>query len=226
MFVGEMVMKSVQNFTLHGKKQYAGLFLPVPTWSGYLVRSDVIQTRLLGICKNLTVYSDNEPGQTFIQPVEECNELDKIIAAAASAAAGIFIQGDETVHRSGAILDEIADRLNLSWILDVPLGRRRVALIDGESNFEFRKNIFATATHLGIDLVVFDNSNHLGETYDEEESGPLAETVLLDMTLDDRLPQGIIDAMKEYHAPFDGITTFTDSFLCNSASCSHALSSN
>ncbi|KAI9651771.1 MAG: hypothetical protein M1829_002447 [Trizodia sp. TS-e1964] len=151
---------------------------------------------------------------------QNVEKLDEVFATTAAA---FLMQTDEPVYGNKTILDELAIRLDLHWIGEGSFVRRRIALVDGGFSYEFRKDIFAAAAYLGIDLVVFDSPNHWIQKYESEQE-PLAEFVPLDMALDHNLPHRITIAIKNYPAPFDGITTFTDSFLCATAQAAELLS--
>ncbi|KAI9663919.1 MAG: hypothetical protein M1821_007410 [Bathelium mastoideum] len=212
-------LESIAHLAQRTTPLYAVLFLILPIHSGYLVRSDIFQCRLVGWQSTILILSRNEPGQTVTAtPAVSFN--GDIHGIFGNAVSGIVLETRGIEDEVSVLLDGLARRLALPWVIEGPFFRRRVAIIDGGFKFGFRSHIFAAAAALGIDLVILDRPKDWLRT----ASSYIAELVTMDMTPDAHLPNRIAEAIRSCQYPIDGITTFTDNFLCATAQVAGMLS--
>jgi hypothetical protein len=130
----------------------------------------------------------------------------------------------QTLPELRLLLDEETNRrLAASWVLSQPVARRRVFWVQGREDFESIGRAYKAAWALGISLVIADQPGH----WLESNTGPYAHLreafVPFDITVDDGLAQRIVDAVRAYPLPVDGIVSISDGRLPAVARASKVL---
>ncbi|TID27929.1 ATP-grasp superfamily protein [Venturia nashicola] len=103
---------------------------------------------------------------------------------------------------------ELSNKLSFPWIVPGPLQRKRVAWVQGRENIDVSRRAYEAARALGITLVILENEGHWLQ--DEKWSDLRESFVPLDIEIDDGLAQRIVDAVRAYSHPIDGIVTISD----------------
>ncbi|OAA56799.1 ATP-grasp fold domain containing protein [Cordyceps fumosorosea ARSEF 2679] len=196
--------------------------LLLPTVTGYAVRSDIIERRFL-TCQLADKVADFTAPRQHIQAFEY-NKGFSFQYALSTAVGAIYLKhlpGPDRglVERAMASLEaDVRARLSFPWIVDKPLPRKRLALVDGKPYPDVSTaplGIYRAAKTLGIELVVIDREGHWtgGAAGDEW----CDEFIPCDLTLDDGLPDRIAAALSISKAPIDHITTYSDKLLPDTA---------
>lgn len=200
----------------------AQLVLILPSESGFVVRNDAAEQRLAG-CPNTTMFfSACDPGQSvlamsIVNDHSLCGTFD-------SALFGMIWEHDQNGLGHYDLLSTLDSCLNVPLVIDRPFVRRRVAVVEGGFSIEFRKHIFAAALALGIDLIVLDQHDHRLRIPGQRPTS-VVDFVSVDLSVDKGLPERLFHAVKACRPPVDGLTTFSDRYLCatSEAACSLGL---
>ncbi|KAF9880526.1 hypothetical protein CkaCkLH20_01568 [Colletotrichum karsti] len=106
--------------------------------------------------------------------------------------------------------DELTKRLSIPWTVPQTLTRKRVFWVQGRANIEASQQFYKAAQALGIALVVLDEPGH----WLEDDSGPYAHYreafIPVSIAGDDGLTQRVVDAVRAYQYPVDGIVCISD----------------
>ncbi|KAI1186305.1 hypothetical protein F5B17DRAFT_404327 [Nemania serpens] len=201
----------------------AGIKLLIPTKDCYVSRSDAIESRLRGCILVDKVKSFVEPLQ-HIKAATQTVDTDDIFAFYSEALGGATVRSrspTEVKEQLAQLESEFVNRLSYGWLLDRPLPRRRLAFVQGRADAEGSIEMWRSAVSLGISLVIFDAEGHWMQ--DPASSGLREAFVPVDITPDSSLPERLIQAMKGYGKPFDGIMTVSDARLPAVARVAEAL---
>ncbi|KNG86857.1 hypothetical protein ANOM_006383 [Aspergillus nomiae NRRL 13137] len=175
--------------------------LIVPLQKGHIVRSDIIPLRLRDSQYIETAVSFAEPFQSYTGSAITPPDASNLPALFSAATAGLLLQHNvESDSYPGfealslAVESDLENRLSFPWTLSEPIHRKTLVLVDANSSHpEDGVGLYHAARVLGIDIVVLDNKGHWLE-------GP--------KDVADR----IVESVKAYGKPVDGIVTFADSF--------------
>ncbi|KAF8418619.1 hypothetical protein EV426DRAFT_554227 [Tirmania nivea] len=205
-------LESVRRSTCYQLELRPTLVLIVPKSSGYILRSDIFKKRLAGCDSVEEIFSELEPCQLIHVNFDwlTLREVTRFGDMFINSICGVLFK-----PRAEDISDILEGRLSLSLFMKGPVMRKKIALVGGGFTFEFRKDLFAAATELGIDLVVLDEPGHWLQ---KPEMKYLIEAFLpVDLSVDDGLATRIVAVLEQYTFPVDGITTTADRYLCATA---------
>jgi biotin carboxylase len=192
--------------------------LLLPAVSGYIVRSDIIERRFL-TCQLAEKVACFTVSRQHVQAFEY-NKNFAVHHALNAAVGAIYLKTLPVVDRGiveramASLEADVKARLSFSWIVDKPLPRKRLALVDGKPYPDVSTaplGIYRAAKSLGIDLVVIDREGHWtgGAAGDEWRD----EFIACDLTLDPGLPDRIVTALSRSKGPIHHITTYSDKLL-------------
>ncbi|ATY66972.1 ATP-grasp fold domain containing [Cordyceps militaris] len=192
--------------------------LLLPAVTGYIVRSDIIERRFL-TCQLAEKVTGFTTSRQHIQAFEYNDDFT--VQHALSAAVGaIYLKTLPGVDRGivervmASLEADVKARLSFPWIVDKPLPRKRLALVDGKPYPDVSTaplGIYRAAKALGIDLVVIDREGHW--TKDAAADEWRDEFIACDLTLDPGLPNRIAAALSRSKGPIHHITTYSDMLL-------------
>lgn len=204
--------------------------LIVPQSRAYIVRSDIIPLRLVDCPVVKIVRSFSEPHQLFEGGPVSLD--DKAFPAVFAAAAGGLVLKQshgitiESLLRSLNV--ELSNRLSFPWMSTQVPKRKTLAVVEGgrygPDNGGTGESIYAAAHALGIDMVVLDDAGHwLTDPRYAHWTKAFIPIDLPDQP-DEKFPGQVIEALRAYHGPIDGIMTFYDCFKSSIAEVATRLS--
>ncbi|KAI1802056.1 ATP-grasp fold domain-containing protein [Daldinia bambusicola] len=213
-FIQNAIKKNIESYG----PSITAIKLLLPNTSGYAVRSDIIQRRFLTYQLAESVADFTTVGKKI--RAFDCNAEITLLQALDVAAGAIhlkYLPGVERtlVEYSMTLLeDDVKARLSFPWIVERPLPRKRLALVDGKAYPDVSTaplGIYRAAKALGIELVVVDHDGHW--TQDSSAKQWRDEFIACDITIDEGLPDRIANALSKSKGPIHCITTFSDKLL-------------
>ncbi|KAK2751176.1 hypothetical protein FQN57_000253 [Myotisia sp. PD_48] len=196
-----------------GDPKWTAIRFIFPATEGSVVRCDFLERRL-ECCEHVkTIKSFLSPRQ-IITGIPERNlmavEICDILPAAMGA---ILVQnpGQQGLHKTLRVIDdELKNRLSFSWALPEPIPQKRVAWVQGREDIESSRRAYEAARALGISIVMIENPGH----WLEDDNGPYANLreafIPVDIEIDEGFPVRIVDAVRQYPHPIDGVMTISD----------------
>lgn len=182
---------------------------------GHVARCDFLERRFEGCRQVVAVKGFLEP-LAAVSSVSRSTESPFETMSLAIGGVLAVAESQQPAPELCSLLDEeTSRRLAASWVLPQPvaLARRRVFWVQGREDFESIGRAYQAAWALGISLVVADQPGH----WLESDTGPYARLreafVPLDITVDDDLTRRIVDAVRAYPLPIDGIVSISDGRL-------------
>lgn len=158
---------------------------------------------------------------TSISSFESQNSLLDLVT---QASAELVIVGPSTsqfINQLDSLDRELIKRFSFPWSCCEPVVVKKLALIEGGFNLDFRQRILRNAVALGIEIIVLDRPGHWLQ--DEKYASLRTAFLPLDMTLDDGLPERIVRLLQYSGIAFDGVTTFSDNYLIATAVAAETL---
>ena len=190
--------------------------LVVPRSSGYLVRSDIIPLRLIDCVLVTKVVSFSRAHQFFDGKPIAIDNLQQLPNVFAASVGGMFLRTIESTPLPTSLERELEDRLSFPWLSMKEPRRQTLAIVEGgrtgPDNGGVGESIYSAAAPLGIDMVVFDNPGHwLQDTrYTHWYKAFLPLKLELHPGAD--FTSDIVNAVRSYEGPLDGIVTFRDHY--------------
>ncbi|KAK3332274.1 hypothetical protein B0T19DRAFT_439126 [Cercophora scortea] len=193
-----------------------------PFLSGTVCRSDFIPQRLE--CCELVGHAASflEPLQ-IVEPVPVARRGDHDGASAVGPGLEQLLSkalGAIRLKPSASFTeldDEMRSRLSYPWLVPGPISRRRVAWIQGREDIDCIERALKAAGALGIALVVMDEPGHWLQAPNSPWAYLRESFVEIDLTADDGLAQRVVDAVRAYPEPIDGLVTISDVRLASIA---------
>ena len=108
---------------------------------------------------------------------------------------------------------DLENRLSFPWILPEPVHRKTLVLVDANSGHpKDGLGLYRAAKVLGIDLVVLENAGHWleGPKYAHWRAAFIPTRIT--NPPEDDVGDRIVESVRAYGRPVDGIVTFADSF--------------
>ncbi|OCL10086.1 hypothetical protein AOQ84DRAFT_402714 [Glonium stellatum] len=205
------------------KAKSTAVKLMVALCEGWLVRTDILKQRLMG-CRSVGLVAGflNTDQQTV--PYQSIRDAPDLLKASVRYACGGILLNDTPNASPESLLEELqaslVQRMSFPWILPKTIPCKRLAVVGGRHISTMAKYT-ESANALNIKLVVLGPPGHWLENSCEVTH---REAFLpIDMTIDEGLPQRVVDALSGYPAKLDGITTFTDWLLTSTARAAEML---
>lgn len=207
-----------------GQKSHIGVRLFFPASTSYVSWAGAFETRMFDCPSVVDSFSAVQPLQR-LQEAPLPNPNDDLKSLFENAVAGVMVEGcddDDLRRRLTALNDQLVQRFSFPWFTSVEVKRKRLAVLEGGFNFDFRRNMMKDARDLGIDLVILDKPDHwlAGPRYAHLRLA----FIPLDMTRDNGLPNRIVEAMNDSQLDFDGLTSFSDSYLVPASKAAEMMS--
>jgi biotin carboxylase len=200
----------------------------LPAASGYVVRSDFPERRLEGVASIAQVVSFLAPRQAVTAPSvtgTTANDLRSFI----SSAAGVVVLGGEQktgvsqLESLRALDAKLINRLSFPWVVSTPIPETRLVWVEGRKNANVSQRVYEAALALGIRLVVIDKPGH----WLQSDSGPYAHFreafIPVNIDVDGGFAERIVEAVRGYGKPVDGIITISDARLISVAKACEIL---
>ncbi|KAE8392427.1 hypothetical protein BDV23DRAFT_151214 [Aspergillus alliaceus] len=194
--------------------------LIVPLQKGYIVRPDIIPLRLRDSQYVETTVSFAEPFETYDGCAISVSDTTDLAALFSAATAGLLLYhesqpvSDPSLEALSLVVEsDLENRLSFPWILRELAERRTLVLVDANSGHpEDGLGLYHAAKVLGIKLVVLENAGHWleGPEYAHWREA-FIPTPLTNPPKEDVIDH-IVNSVKAYGKPVDGIVTFADSF--------------
>ncbi|RJE19813.1 hypothetical protein PHISCL_07844 [Aspergillus sclerotialis] len=216
----EFLLQSLYSTAVPGLGVVRLVRLIVPLQKGHITRSDIIPLRLQDSQYVETAVSFAEPLVHYPGNPIASSVADNLPALFSAATAGLLLHHsvehipNVTLEALCSALDlELENRLSFPWILPGPVHRKTLVLVDANSAHpEDGLGLYRAATVLGIDLVVLDNAGHW---LDGPEYAHLRDAFIptrITNPPEDDVGERIVESVRAYGKPVDGIVTFADSF--------------
>ncbi|KAK6832772.1 hypothetical protein RU639_004043 [Aspergillus parasiticus] len=194
--------------------------LIVPLREGHIVRSDIIPLRLRDSQYVATAVSFAEPFQSYTGCAITPTDVNNLPVLFSVATAGLLLHrevesdSDPSLEAvSLAVESDLENRLSFPWILSEPMHRKTLVLVDANSSHpEDGVGLYHAARVLGIDIVVLDNAGHWLEGPDYAHWREAFIPTRLTNPPEEDVADRIVESVKVYGKPVDGIVTFADSF--------------
>jgi biotin carboxylase len=203
----------------------------LPTEEGYAAHSGFMVDRLAGSVYARSPQSFLAPGAKVVPfrshestTSNTCGTLDDLRRALEAAIGGFCFSAGASVAEIELDLDQ---RLSFPWLLREPPRERRVCVVLDPVSPSVTRARWEGAAALGVKVVVLSSgswwatgsSDHGYQGWDH-----LREAfVSIDLTPDAQLWQRIVQAVRSYRHPIDGIFTPTDTYLVSVARAAQAL---
>ncbi len=199
----------------HGGCDDTVLVFLLPRTGGYVARSDFLQQRMVACDMVTRVCEFVCPGQRLDGAMTKAYSSGSLVDHLRLAAAALQLRpqaGDSPHVLLQAVGPELSKRLSFPWLVESPVSRKRVVLVEGRPSILVGERLFASAQSLGVDLVVLDRPDHW--IADASYSHLRQLFLPIDMTVDDGLPARIAAAVSgQGGGAVDGITTFSDRYF-------------
>ena len=202
------------------------LFLPAA--DGYMVRNDLIQRRFLNIDLAQSASDFTSPRQ-HVQTFSISRE--DLFQRAVSDALGAVLLKDlpgskrPLLESAMSLLEsQVMARLSFPWIIDIPIPRRRLAILEGRSHplvSAASEGVLRASAALDIGLVILDQEGHWLQSAANDHLRD--EFLVCDIHVDDQLPNRIVDALSKSRGTVDGIITYSDKHLIATAKAAEIL---
>jgi hypothetical protein len=179
--------------------------LLVPQKSGFVGHSEIFTQRLAG-CQLFSHI------RSFLEPLAEVKAVKLVdgssfptLQQAISASVGVVAtEAALLASNPTQVIDELRRRLTLQWCFSEPLARKRVIVIVGYENLDATKRRWSALAALGIAVVVLSTGNWWDDNHGKYHE--LREQFIpFDMTPDEGLSKRIVDAIRAYPLPVDGL---------------------
>ena len=244
-------LTSVINDVLKKASHGAALKLILPVEDGYVVRSDYLEQRLYGCPNAQVVEGFVAPREYLRKPKLSSSGLQRFSDILASAAGGIVLGDakpklasttledfsatpaaaagglsltDETGKsqslRLSELEEELVGRYSLPWLVPKPITEQTIAILGHRSLFMMERWIRGGHA-LGCKVLIF--GQHGSWLEEPQYQGLIEHFFPIDMTVDQGLPQRILDALQKFDHQIDGITTTIDLYFDAAAKVSLEL---
>ncbi|KAH9236370.1 hypothetical protein K456DRAFT_1723113 [Colletotrichum gloeosporioides 23] len=188
------------------------------TEAGTIIRPDFLSYRLHGLedAHKITSFLAPLYSVASTSPDQAINVTtkDDFLSLLRSSVGGVIARATDPKDTFQAIRarldDDLTKRLSIPWTVPQKLTQKRVFWVQGRANIEASRQFYQAARALGITLVVLDDPGH----WLEDDAGPHAhyrEAFLpISIAADDGLTQRVVDAVRAYPHPVNGIVCISD----------------
>ncbi|MCJ1250449.1 hypothetical protein MMC30_007677 [Trapelia coarctata] len=196
-----------------GRNSLGAFKFVLPDADGYVVRSDFIERRLDGcgyVSKAAGFLSPLQRVKSAFTTTPKSLDFPSLISSAVGA---VLVQNlrEESIDATLRTIEtELNNRLSFSWLLPDPIPRKRLAWVEGRRDVEVSRRMYEAAWALGITLVMLDNPSH----WLQDDNGAYAyfreAFVPVNITADEGFVERVVNAIRSYAQPIDGIMTVSD----------------
>ena len=242
-------LTSVTNNVLKEGSHDVAIKLVLPVEDGYVVRSDYLEQRLYGCPNAQLVEGFAMPREYLRRPTLSSDSLQSFSDILVSAAGGIVLgdakpklastaledfsatpasaarrlSGNSATGKSkNALLSELEEELlgrySLTWLIPEPIPERTIAILGHRSLFMMERWIRGGHA-LGCKVLII--GQHGSWLEEPQYAGLIDQFLPIDMSVDQSLPQRILDALQKSGIKIDGITTTID--VCFDAAAKVAI---
>jgi biotin carboxylase len=192
----------------------------IPTTDGTWIRQNLIRQRLRNCRQVHEIIEFPKPGQYITkQPFNEIPKMGLLQLLESAVAILMVDLGPSPLEYDRRTEAELLNRLSLPLVLPRSSSRKTLALLEGRPSWQVGEWVYRAARELNIELVVLDRTGHW---MSEGPHTHLRERfIALDMSLDDKLPQRIVDSLRKIHV--DGIVSYSDLYLIAAAKAADIL---
>ncbi len=180
---------------------------------GYLVRNDFLLQRL-ECCAGV------ERVETFIAPRDavpdlafrhvDPGHLKDVLSYAIGGLLGQNLEVGGWEAESLRLCAEFKNRFSFPWLQVDPIPHRRIAWVQGRENIGVSRRAYEAARALGVSVVMIENPGH----WLEADDGPYAHLreafIPVSIEVDGGFTQRIVNAVRSYKYPIDGLMTISD----------------
>ncbi|KAL8996289.1 MAG: hypothetical protein Q9169_004175 [Polycauliona sp. 2 TL-2023] len=180
---------------------------------GYLVRNNFLSQRL-ECCAGV------ERVETFVAPRKDIphvpfqhvdpGQLSEVLSSAIGGLRAQCIEVGDWEAESLRLDGEFRNRFSYPWLLVEPIPHRRIAWVQGREHIDVSRRAYEAARALGISIVMLENPGH----WLEPDHGPYAHLreafIPVSIEVDGCFTQRIVDAVRAYKYPIDGLMTISD----------------
>lgn len=202
--------------------------LLLPAVDGYVVRNDTIQRRFLSydLAENVVDFTSLEQ---HVRAFESRGD-DVFQRALRDALGAVLLKDLPGLHRPlvesamSQLESDVIARLSFPWIIETPMPKKRLALVDGRPDpavSAAAEGTYRAAAALGIELVIIDREGHWVQ--DPVNEHLRDEFLACDLNLDEGLPDRIVEAVSKSKGVIDGIMTYADRYLTATAKAASIL---
>lgn len=194
--------------------------LIVPLQQGYIVRSDIVPLRLRDSEYVEAAVSFAEPLQIYHGSDVPVADSASLAALFSAASAGLLLHktlGEDLQAEYKALSisaeSDLDNRLSLPWILPGTPPQKTLVLVDANSAHpEDGLGFYLAAQELGIKIVVLDNEGHWLEKEEHARWREAFIAIWLTNPPQADFGDSIVNAVKAFGQPVDGIVTFADTY--------------
>ncbi|KAK4642096.1 hypothetical protein QC761_511980 [Podospora bellae-mahoneyi] len=193
------------------------LFTSTP---GYITRSDLIPLRFECLPGLLSAHTFLTPLQ-HVTPITSQSLTPSNLPQILSSSLGALVLSND--YSPTVLNKETNNRLGLPFLLPSPSTRKRIAWVQGREDIDCIERALNAAQALGISLVIIDEKGH----WLQDPTSPWAhlreDFIEADVAPNEDFPQRIVDAVKGYPKPINGIVTISDVRLAGVAKACEIL---
>ncbi|KAJ6134170.1 hypothetical protein N7523_000492 [Penicillium sp. IBT 18751x] len=197
----------------------------LPRDEGYLVRTDLLNFRLIDCDHVVDHISDFGTHERIVTPVAATpDSIGGLVELVVGSIGALCVLDDTSLLREEKLrlLDaELEKRISFPWTSKIQPRRKTLVLFEGRPDTEYGRQMYTAAKALNIDIVVLDRPGHWIE-------GPKYAHwrkvfIPIDIMPDAGLTARIVDAVQSYGQPVDGIVCFADPMLVSVAEAAKQL---
>ncbi|KAJ5674737.1 uncharacterized protein N7477_004671 [Penicillium maclennaniae] len=215
--------KCIELASTDGRKGVLRFILPRE--EGYLVRTDLLNFRLIDCDHVVDHISDFGAHERIFTPVAATpNSIGGLVELVVGSIGALCVLDGTSLLREEKLrlLDaELEKRISFPWTSKIQPRRKTLVLFEGRPDREYGRQMYTAAVALNIDIVVLDRPGHWIE-------GPKYAHwrkvfIPIDIMPDTGLTARIVDAVRSYGQPVDGIVCFADPMLVSVAEAAKQL---
>jgi hypothetical protein len=200
---------------------HQGVKLLVPN-KGYIMSSNIFQERLRGALYIRKVEEYVYPRQLVGPPDLSDPSLAALIQSVVCCITVDGVNPESIAQSLDAVQSQLRNRLSLRWLSPTRIPQRRLAVIGELRPYSMSWRFFQAARALGVSVVAYGPPGHWLEA--EPQGSQFREAFIpLDLTGDAGLASRIVNAIRDYPEPMDGITTVTEFLLVPVAQAAEQL---
>ncbi|KAL8702448.1 MAG: hypothetical protein Q9201_004384 [Fulgogasparrea decipioides] len=180
---------------------------------GYTIRNDFFVQRL-------ECFAGIERAISFISPLSAAPSAafrevppDRLPEVLSYAIGGLLVQNLEASDLEGEshrLDNEFKNRFSFPWLQADPIPRRRIAWVQGRESIGVSQRAYEAARALGVSIVMIENPGH----WLEDDHGPYAHLreafIPVSIEVDQGFTQRVVEAVRSYKHPVDGLMTISD----------------